>query len=109
MAELAQQKCTPCQGGVDPLTEQEATNMLAQTPEWSLIENATKIRREFKFQNFVEALEFTNNIGEIAEQEGHHPDLELGWGYVNVTVQTHKIGGLHENDFIYASKVDAVA
>lgn len=106
---LSQKTCTPCQGGIDPLTELEAKEMLQKTLGWQLKEGAKKLYREFKFSDFQTALDFTNKVGEIAEEQQHHPDIGLGWGYVNISIHTHKINGLHENDFILASKVDGIS
>ena len=101
--------CTPCRGGIAPLTPGEADGLLAEAPGWRLSYESTRIERRFEFKNFAEALDFANNIGTIAEQEGHHPDICLGWGYCAVTFFTHKIKGLHENDFIMAAKVNELA
>jgi 4a-hydroxytetrahydrobiopterin dehydratase len=101
--------CTPCQGGIPPLTEDEAKAYLSSTPGWELTDGATWVRRGFNFGNFVEALEFVNKVGGIAEAEGHHPDITFGWGYADVSLQTHKIKGLHENDFILAAKINEAA
>jgi 4a-hydroxytetrahydrobiopterin dehydratase len=103
---LVEKVCTPCRGGVPALTPQEAERLRGQVPEWSLSDDATRISRTFKLQNFREALTLVNKIGELAESEAHHPDITFGWGYVNVTLYTHKIKGLHENDFIMAAKID---
>jgi 4a-hydroxytetrahydrobiopterin dehydratase len=107
--DLAGQKCVPCRGGVPPLTAEEAQGFLRETPGWELEEGATRIRRTFKFRNFAQAMEFARKVGEIAEQEGHHPDLAMGWGYCSVAFRTHAIGALHRNDFIMAAKVNRVA
>ncbi len=101
--------CTPCRGGIPPLTPGAAEGYLAEAPGWHLSHESTRIERRFEFKNFAEALDFANNIGAIAEQEGHHPDICLGWGYCAVTFYTHKIKGLHENDFIMAAKVNELA
>ena len=106
--DLTARTCTPCKGGVSPLTEAEAERYLAEAPGWTLDQTATRIERKFSFKNFVEALEFVQRIGSIAEQEGHHPDICFGWGYCSVVLFTHKIKGLHENDFIIAAKVNAL-
>lgn len=103
---LSQKSCVPCRGGIPPLTSEQAHSLLAQTPGWSLTNEARRIERRFKFKNFAAALDFVNRVGEIAEQEGHHPDICLGWGYAKIEFHTHKIGGLHDNDFIMAAKVD---
>jgi len=105
-AALAQKTCTPCRGGVDPLSLDEAERLRTQAPEWTLLDDAHKIQRTFRFGNFREALTFVNSVGELAESEGHHPDITFGWGYVTVLLYTHKIKGLHENDFIMAAKID---
>ena len=101
-------KCTPCQGGIPPMTEQQAKQHLAHLSEWSLEDQASKIKRTFKFKNFVDAMAFANKVGDLCETEGHHADMQLGWGYVKVYFQTHKIQGLHLNDFVMAAKVDSL-
>jgi 4a-hydroxytetrahydrobiopterin dehydratase len=103
---LTAKTCTPCRGGVPPLAPDEAKRYLAEAPGWTLSHTATRIERKFEFKNFAQALEFANNIGAIAEREGHHPDICFGWGYCAVVFYTHKIKGLHENDFIMAAKVN---
>ncbi len=106
---LTAKVCTPCQGGTPPLSPTEAEVFHQQIPKWDLTDESTWIRRSFGFDNFVGALDFVNKVGALAEEEGHHPDMALGWGYVDVSVQTHKIKGLHENDFILAAKIDSMA
>ena len=101
---LSAKQCIPCRGGIPPLTRTEAEKYLKETPEWELSEDSTRIQRSFKFKNFMSALAFVNRIGELSENEGHHPDISFGWGYCTVTLFTHKIKGLHENDFIMAAK-----
>ena len=103
---LTDKACIPCQGGIPPLTSKEAGLFLSDTPGWELKEDATRLYRSFSFDNFEDALSFVNEVGALSEKEGHHPDIELGWGYVNITIFTHKIGGLHENDFILAAKIN---
>jgi len=103
---LAETTCTPCRGGIPPLTRDEAQRFQAQAPNWELGDNAHRIQRTFRFRNFREALVFVQEVGELAETEGHHPDISFGWGYVTVSLSTKKIKGLHENDFIMASKID---
>lgn len=105
---LSEKSCVPCRGGVSPMSADQAQSQLAQTPGWSLTHDATRIERRFKFKNFAKALNFVNQIGEIAEQEAHHPDICFGWGYAKVEFYTHKIGGLHENDFIMAAKLNGL-
>ena len=104
--ELLQKTCTPCQGGISPLTLSEAQAWLPQAPDWRLLDNGTRLERRFVFKNFAAALAFINRIGDLAETEGHHPDITFGWGYASILFYTHKINGLHENDFIMAAKVN---
>jgi 4a-hydroxytetrahydrobiopterin dehydratase len=106
---LAEKTCTPCRGGIPPLTAAEAEGHRAQTPDWALLEDATRIERTYKFRNFAEAFAFVARAAELAEAEGHHPDISFGWGYVTVSLRTKKIKGLHENDFIMAAKLDRIA
>jgi 4a-hydroxytetrahydrobiopterin dehydratase len=106
---LTQKSCVPCRGGIPPLPPEEAKTLLKQTPGWSLKDDSTKIERTFTFKNFAEAMAFAGKVGELAEAEGHHPDLGIGWGYCKILFYTHKIKGLHENDFIMAAKVNALA
>ena len=103
---LADKVCTPCRGGVLPLTREEAEHYLDLVRNWELPDDAPLIRRTYRFGNFQEALAFAGKIGELAEAEGHHPDICFGWGYVTVSLRTKKIKGLHENDFIMAAKID---
>jgi 4a-hydroxytetrahydrobiopterin dehydratase len=105
--ELAKKKCVPCEDdGFPPLTPAQAGDFMEHVPLWSLGEGALSIYRTFRFKDFKEALAFTNRVGEIAEKEGHHPDIQLGWGKVGLTFTTHSIRGLSENDFIVAAKID---
>lgn len=106
MTDLAQKKCVACEGGVPKLTRTDAEAFLTHTPEWALNGEATKISREFRFKSFKDALAFANRVGDIAEEEGHHPDLAVSWGKVGVRLTTHAIAGLSENDFILAAKID---
>ena len=105
---LAAKTCVPCRGSIPPLGRAEAERLMAQTPGWKLLDNATRIERSFKFKDFKESLAFTNRVGALAEEEGHHPDITFGWGYSTVSIFTHKIKGLHENDFILAAKINAL-
>ena len=107
--ELSARSCVPCRGGVPPLAREEAERYRAETPGWSLGDGATKIGRRFKLRNFAEAQALAQRIGDLAEEEGHHPDIAYGWGYCRVELQTHKIRGLHENDFIMAAKIHRLA
>lgn len=107
MTTLLEQKCVPCEGGVAPLTRAEFTPLMAQTPGWSVIDDDKKITRDFEFKNFKEVLAFVNKVGEIAEAEGHHPNLNIHeYKHLTITNYTHAIGGLSENDFILAAKIN---
>lgn len=108
-SELTGKICTPCRGGIPPMTPNEANQYIGQTPGWALLSESTRIERTFKFDDFKNALEFVNEVGALAETEGHHPDIRFGWGYCIVELYTHKINGLHENDFIMAAKINALA
>ena len=106
---LAEKTCTPCRGGVPPLTLEEAERYRVQARDWSLMDDATRIERRFRFRDFREAFAFVARAAELAEAEGHHPDINFGWGYATVSLRTKKIKGLHENDFIMAAKLDRIA
>jgi 4a-hydroxytetrahydrobiopterin dehydratase len=106
---LTGKKCVPCRGGIPPLPRADAEQLLAETPGWALDAKATSIERTFKTKEFVDALALVDRVGALAEAEGHHPDISFGWGYCRILFQTHKIKGLHENDFIMAAKVNALA
>jgi 4a-hydroxytetrahydrobiopterin dehydratase len=103
---LASKSCVPCRGGIAPLSQSEAIRMLPGAPGWELRQNATRLEHRFEFRDFVEAMKFVNRVAEIAEREGHHPDIAIHWNKVDLVLWTHKIGGLHENDFILAAKVN---
>jgi 4a-hydroxytetrahydrobiopterin dehydratase len=105
---LAKKTCIPCRGGVLPLDREAATRLHQQVPDWALLDDARKIERKFTFRNFRAALAFVDAIGAVAEAQDHHPDIAFGWGYATVSLHTHKIKGLHENDFIMAAKVDRI-
>jgi len=105
MSELAAKKCVPCRGGVPALAGKELESLAAQVPHWEVV-NGHHIRRTFQFPDFRQALAFVNKVGEIAEDQGHHPDILLSWGKAEVTTWTHKIDGLTESDFILAAKID---
>ena len=105
---LASKTCTPCRGAIPPLTREQAEFFHAQAPDWQLLEEAHRIERSFRFRNFREALTFVQEVGELAESEGHHPNIGFGWGNATVSLQTKKIKGLHENDFIMATKIDRI-
>jgi 4a-hydroxytetrahydrobiopterin dehydratase len=109
MSELAARKCKPCEGGIPALTPAEATPLLAQiSSEWALTDNARAIRRELKFRDFYRTMSFVNALAHLANIEDHHPDLEVGYNYCRVTYTTHAIGGLSENDFVCAAKLDLI-
>jgi 4a-hydroxytetrahydrobiopterin dehydratase len=105
---LAHKKCTPCEGGVEPLTKAEAKKHLEKLDDWSLADDARIITKGFEFENYEETLNFVNRVAEIAEENGHHPDIFFGYGYAEILIHTHKINGLHENDFILAAKIDNI-
>jgi 4a-hydroxytetrahydrobiopterin dehydratase len=103
---LAERTCAPCRGGVPPLERDEAEALRTNVKDWELLDDAHRIERRFAFKDFREALCFVVGVGELAEAEHHHPNVSFGWGYAAVSLQTKKIKGLHENDFIMAVKID---
>src|SRR5689334_23673777 len=103
---LAEKTCTPCRGGVPPLTQSEAEAYRAQAPDWTLADEAARIERTYRFRNFRQAADFVASAVELAENEAHHPEISFGWGFATVSLRTKKIRGLHENDFIMATKLD---
>ena len=106
MIDLAKLECVPCKGGVPPLAGKELADLQARLGgDWQVIDGH-HLFKGYRFKNFREALDFTNRVGELAEQQGHHPDILLAWGKVELTVYTHKIDGLHESDFVFAAKAD---
>ncbi len=106
---LAEKKCVACEGGMAPLNRVEAEVLLKQVNGWMLSDDAKIISKRFTFKNFAQALAFTNAVGAVAEAEGHHPDIGVGWGRVEIALTTHAIKGLSENDFILAAKVDELS
>lgn len=106
--DLISQKCVPCEGGTKPMTREEAKPYLEAVVDWDLEDEdgKLKIEKEFTFLDFKSALELVNKIGNLAEEEGHHPEIEFGWGKVEVELYTHAIGGLSVNDFIMAAKIN---
>jgi len=106
---LAEKNCTPCRGGIPPLSAEEAAALHQQAPQWELLDAATRIARTYRFKNFREAFGFVARAADLAEAEMHHPDISFGWGYATVSLRTKKIKGLHENDFIMAVKLDRIA
>jgi 4a-hydroxytetrahydrobiopterin dehydratase len=111
---LVNKKCIPCHGGVSALSAAESQKLLGRllngggADSWKIVEDGKALRREFKFADFYRAMSFVNAVAHVANAEDHHPDIECGWGYVRIRYQTHAIGGLHENDFICAAKIDAL-
>src|SRR5271168_5404412 len=106
MADLAQKECVPCKGGVPPLKGDELDRLAQEVGGGWRVIGGQHLEREFKFQDFKAALAFTNRVGELAEQQNHHPDIYLAWGKVKLTLWTHKIDGLTESDFVFAAKVN---
>jgi 4a-hydroxytetrahydrobiopterin dehydratase len=103
---LSQEKCAPCRGGVPPLKGKELTALAGELgSDWRVVDEH-HLEREFRLKNFAEALSFTNRVGALAEEQGHHPDIYLAWGKVRVTIWTHKIDGLTRSDFVLAAKID---
>ena len=105
MSELASKTCVPCRGGVPPLKGKDLTNLHQQVPQWQVV-NEHQLTRNFTFPDFRQALDFVNRVGELAEEQGHHPNILLTWGRAEITLWTHKIDGLTESDFIMAAKID---
>ncbi|HXW62498.1 MAG TPA: 4a-hydroxytetrahydrobiopterin dehydratase [Candidatus Acidoferrales bacterium] len=105
MTDLASKSCVPCRGGVPPLAGKELELLSKQVPEWNVM-NGHHITRAFKFPDFRQALAFVNKVGNLAEEQGHHPDIFLAWGKAEITTWTHAINGLTESDFILAAKID---
>jgi len=105
--ELTSKKCQPCEEGSPALKGEELRKLFAQLEGWNLV-NEHHLEKEYRFPDFAQALAFVNRLGEVAEEEGHHPDIFLTWGKVSVTLWTHSVGGISENDFILAAKADAV-
>jgi len=108
MSDLINKKCEPCSGNTPKFSLDEIQKKLSEINEWQLNENKEMIFKKFKLKSFKKALNFTNLIGELAEEEGHHPDISLGWGYCLVMIHTHAIKGLSINDFILAAKIDQI-
>jgi 4a-hydroxytetrahydrobiopterin dehydratase len=108
-AELTSKHCVPCEGGIPALTPAEVQDRLAAVPDWKLTADGKRLRREWRAKDFATALDFFNRVGQIAEQEDHHPDLHLtGYRQVAIELSTHAVGGLTENDFILAAKIDTL-
>ena len=105
MSELAERQCVPCRGGVPPMKGEQINEMSSQLPDWQVV-NEHHLQRNFRFKDFKETLDFVNRVGELAEEQGHHPDICFGWGKADITIWTHKIDGLTESDFVLAAKID---
>jgi 4a-hydroxytetrahydrobiopterin dehydratase len=105
MSNLAERQCIPCRGGVPALKGEELRNLAAQVAGWRVVDEH-HLQKTYKFADFRESLDFVNRIGELAETEGHHPDICFGWGKAEISIWTHKIDGLTESDFILAAKID---
>ena len=111
MNDLADKKCIPCEGGIPSFNLEEIHKYLKKVDGWdveSVDEKNYYIIKNFKFNSFLDSQSFVNKVGEIAEQEGHHPDIWFGWGYAKIKIQTHAINGLHESDFVLAAKIDRI-
>lgn len=105
---LSKRKCIPCEGDVPPLTEEEAEKLNLELNEWTLIDGAALLAKSFRFPDFKQTMEFVNKVATIAEEQGHHPDMNVSYGGVTIELMTHAIGGLSENDFILAAKIDEI-
>ncbi|MBV9958938.1 MAG: 4a-hydroxytetrahydrobiopterin dehydratase [Acidobacteria bacterium] len=107
MSDLASRECVPCRGGMPPLRGDEIREFLQELSGWEVVDEH-HLRKRYEFKDFLSAQEFIARVGELAEQQGHHPDICFGWGYAEITLWTHKIDGLSESDFILAAKIDAL-
>ena len=105
MSDLASRQCVPCRGGVPPLNGEEIARLSPQLQGWDVI-NEHHLNKSYKFSNFAEAQSFVDRVGQLAEEQGHHPDICFGWGRAEISIWTHKINGLTESDFILAAKID---
>lgn len=108
MSELSAKKCVPCEGGTLPLSEKEISKFLKEVPLWQIEKNTKSIYQEFKFKDFKWAMSFVNEVADLAEFEGHHPDIHIWYNKVKLELSTHAIGGLSENDFILAAKINKI-
>ena len=112
MTELSKKKCIPCEGNISAFDYSEIHKYLKKVDGWTVKKNDNKnyyLEKDFKFSNFSESQRFINKVGDISEKEGHHPDISFGWGYAKITIFTHAISGLSENDFILAAKIDNIS
>ena len=111
MSELSSKKCTPCEGGVIPFDISEIHKYQKKIDGWDISKEENDkffLKKNFNFKNFLESQKFINNVGKISEKEGHHPDINFGWGYAEIKITTHAINGLSKNDFILAAKIDKI-
>ena len=111
MSDLADKKCIPCEGGIPSFELSEIHKYLKKVDGWDVNSNDNKsfyLIKEFKFDNFLKSQNFVNKVGNISEEEGHHPDISFGWGYAKIKIFTHAINGLHESDFVLAAKIDKI-
>ncbi len=108
MTDLLSKKCVPCEVGMPPLSKDEAEKLLKEIPDWEIVDDSKKIQKEFKLESFRKAIEFVDKIADIAEQEGHHPDIHIFYKKVIIELTTHNIHGLSENDFIVAAKINTL-
>ncbi len=107
MSELSSKQCVPCRGGVPPLQADEIAPLISQLNGWEVVNNH-HLKKGYRFGDFKESLLFVNRVGQVAEDQGHHPDICFGWGNAEISIWTHKIDGLTESDFILAAKIDAL-
>jgi 4a-hydroxytetrahydrobiopterin dehydratase len=107
--ELSRKRCIPCEGNVPPLSREEVEKYLSQVEGWTLVKDGTVIQKILTFKDFDATMEFVNKVAAVAEEEGHHPDLDVSYGKLGIELTTHAIGGLSENDFILASKIDRIS
>ncbi len=106
--ELAQKRCVPCRGGTPSLPAEKVKEYLGAVPQWTVATDGKRISRTFTFKDFVQAMKFVNKVADVAEGQGHHPDIHIHWNKVDLELWTHAIGGLHENDFVMAAKIDGL-
>ena len=111
MSDLLNKKCVPCEGGVRPFDTSEIHKYQKKIDGWIIVKNKKNVyllEKKFTFKNFLESQDFINDVGKVSENEGHHPDITFGWGYAKISITTHAIEGLSENDFILAAKIDQI-
>lgn len=105
---LAAEKCAPCKGEENKIPGDQVRAMLSELKDWQTLDMESKLFKDFKFKDYMTALAFVNRISELAEEQGHHPDVSFGWGYAEIVLSTHDVGGLSRNDFILAAKIDGM-